>query len=127
MKSQSYQRGLELFNRMHGGHAGEGLVNGLKDIAPELADMVIEWGFGEVMAREQLDLKTRELTIIASLITLGFAVPQLTAHIQAALNVGASKQEIVEVIMQIALYAGFPAAITAIYVAKDVFNKVNAQ
>ena len=127
MKSQNYQRGLELFNRMHGGHAGDGLVNGLRDIAPELAEMIIGWGFGELMVREQLDLKTRELAIIASIVTLGFAMPQLTAHIQAALNVGASKQEIVEVIMQTALYAGFPAAINAIYVAKDIFTRTDAK
>jgi len=121
MKSENYQRGLDLFGRMHGNHAGEGLVNGLKDIAPELAEMIIEWGFGEIMVREQLDLKSRELAIIASIVTLGFAMPQLKAHIEAALNIGASKKEIVEVIIQTALYAGFPATINAIYVAKDVF------
>lgn len=84
--------------------------------------MAIEWGFGEVINRPGLDLKSREIAMLASCITLGHAVPQLKAHIEAALNVGATRTEVVETIIQIAFYAGFPAATNAMYIAKEVFN-----
>ena len=116
-----YDRGLELLNKIHGGHSGQQIVDGLKDVCPDLAKMTIEFAFGEVVSRPGLDLKTRELVIIASCVTLGHAVPQLRAHIEAALNVGAKKTEIVEVILQMALYAGFAAATNAMLTAKEVF------
>lgn len=80
----------------------------------------IEWGFGEVMQNPHLDLKTRELTIVASLIAQP-AQPQLKAHLEAALNAGASKDEIIAMIEQLAIYVGFPTAINAMILAKEVF------
>jgi 4-carboxymuconolactone decarboxylase len=124
--SASYQRGLKLLNKLHGGHAGEAIIEGLKDISPDYATMTIEWGFGEVFSRPGLDLKTRELAIIAACVTLGHATPQLQAHIEAALNVGATQEEVVEVIFQTALYSGFPAATNALFAAKEVFSKIQS-
>ena len=62
-----------LMNKLHGDHSGAMIINGLKDICPELASMTIEWGFGEILSRDGLDIKTRELAIIASCVTLGNA------------------------------------------------------
>ena len=121
MKNELYKNGLELLNKLHGGHAGETIINDMKTICPDYVDMVIEWGYGTVMSRPQLDIKTRELAIIASCVTLGHVMPQLRAHIEAALVVGASKEEIIEVILQTGLYAGFAAVTNAMYIAKDVF------
>lgn len=121
MKNKLYKNGLELLNKLHGGHAGETIINDMKTICPDYVDMVIEWGYGTVMSRPQLDIKTRELAIIASCVTLGHVMPQLRAHIEAALVVGASKEEIIEVILQTGLYAGFAAVTNAMYIAKDVF------
>jgi 4-carboxymuconolactone decarboxylase len=120
-----YQRGLALLKKLHGGHAGEAILDGLKDICPDYATMTIEWAFGSIFSRKELDIKTRELAIIASCVTLGNAKPQLQAHIEAAHNVGATQQEIIEVILQTALYAGFPATTNALYVAKEVFSDKN--
>lgn len=120
-----YKRGSDLLKKLHGGHAGEAIIDGLKDICPDYATMTIEWGFGTIFSRDGLDIKTRELAIIASCVTLGNAVPQLQAHIEAALNVGATQQEIVEVILQTALYAGFPATTNAFYIAKELFDRAN--
>lgn len=117
-----YNRGLELLNKIHGGHAGEAIVEGLKDICPDYATATIQFGFGEVINRGVLDLKTRELAIIAACITLG-TMPQLEAHIEAALNIGATQQEIIEIIFQTALYAGFALATNAMFAAKAVFEK----
>jgi 4-carboxymuconolactone decarboxylase len=63
------------------------------------------------------------LTTVAALTALGNAAPQLKVHLHAALNVGCSREEIVETIMQMAVYAGFPAALNGLFVAKDVFGE----
>jgi 4-carboxymuconolactone decarboxylase len=117
-----YNRGLALLKKLHGEHSGEALIDELKDICPDYHTMTIEWGFGTIFSRKGLDLKTRELAIIASCVTLGSVLPQLKAHIEAALTVGATQQEITEVILQTALYAGFPTVTNSLHVAKEVFD-----
>ena len=74
------------------------------------------------MARPGLDLLTREYLLIASCTTLGYAVPQLKTHIDAALKLGGTKQQIVEVILQMLFYAGGAATSNALSVAKEVFE-----
>lgn len=122
MNTEIYNTGLALLKKLHGGHAGEALVNSLQDICPDFASMTIEWAFGNIFNRPGLDIKTRELAIIASCVTLGTAVPQLLAHIEAALNVGATRQEIIEVILQTGLYAGFPAVTNSLLAAKSILG-----
>ena len=58
---------------------------------------------------------------MAALTAMGNATPQLKVHIQGALNVGATRTEVVEVIMQMAVYAGFPAALNGLFAAREVF------
>jgi len=118
-----YERGLSLMKQLHGGHAGEAIIDSVKDICPDFATMAIEWGFGNIFSRDGLDIKTRELAVIASCVTLGNAMPQLRAHIEAALNVGASKKEIIEVILQTALYAGFSVVTNSLFAAKDLLTE----
>jgi len=120
-RSERYKKGEALLNKIHGAHTGEAIVSALNDICPDLAGMTIEWGFGEIVSRSGIDLRTRQLVTVASCVTLGHAQPQLRAHIEGALNVGATKEEIVEVILQVALYAGFAAATNAMLLAKEVF------
>ncbi len=119
-----YDRGLALFNELHGEHSGEEIVEALKDIAPDYVTMTIEWAFGEIFSRDGLDIKTRELAVIAACVALGDAKPQLKAHIEAAVNSGASKKEITEVIIQTALYAGFAKTTNALFVAKETFENL---
>lgn len=108
------------------GEAGENVVGSLTDIAPDLATYLVEFPFGDIYAREGLDLRAREIATIAALTAMGTAAPQLKVHIQAGLNVGLSRTEIVEVIMQMAVYAGFPAALNGMFVAKEVFSSADA-
>ena len=121
-KSINYQQGLMLFNKLHGSHAGEQLVNNLKDVCPDFVDMTINWAIQGIMARPGLDLLTREYLLIASCTTLGHAVPQLRAHIEAALKLGSTKEQVVEVILQMLFYAGGAATSNALAIAKDVFD-----
>jgi 4-carboxymuconolactone decarboxylase len=103
------------------GEGGQHVIEALKDVAPDLARYVIEFGFGDVYSRPGLDLRTRELATVAGLVALGHAQPQLKVHVNGALNVGCTPAEIVEVIIQMALYAGFPAALNGAFTAKQVF------
>ena len=98
----------------------EEIFKGLEDVAPDLARFVIEFPYSEIYTREEVDLKTRELCTVAALTTIG-TIPQLKDHIGAALNVGNSPTEIVEIIMQMSAYAGFPKAINGVIAAKEVF------
>jgi 4-carboxymuconolactone decarboxylase len=77
---------------------------------------------GDIYSRPGLDLKSREIATVAMLITLGNAEPQLKFHINGVLNV-CSRKEIVEVIIQMAVHAGFPAALNAISLARMVFQE----
>jgi 4-carboxymuconolactone decarboxylase len=115
-----YETGLAKLREIDG-EAGEKVIESLRDIAPDFARYLIEFPFGDIYSRPGLDLRSREIAVVASLTALGNAAPQLKVHIQAALNVGVSKNEIVEVIMQMAVYAGFPAALNGLSVAKEVF------
>jgi len=98
----------------------------LQDIAPDFARYVIEFPFGDIYSRPGLDLKSREIAVVAALTALGNAAPQLKVHIHGALNVGCSRQEVVEIIMQMAVYAGFPAAVNGLFAAKEVFQERDA-
>ncbi|BBD07536.1 carboxymuconolactone decarboxylase family protein [Desulfovibrio ferrophilus] len=109
------------------GEAGEKVVAALNDVAPDLGQVCIEFAFGDVMSRPGLDLKSRELCTVAALTALGNAAPQLEVHIHGALNVGCTPEEIVEVVIQMAVYAGFPAALNGMFVAKKVFAERGVQ
>jgi 4-carboxymuconolactone decarboxylase len=121
MKSERYQKGLKLFEDLMGKGKGDEIVNAFSEVSPDMADLAMEWGFHDIYSRPGLDLKHREMITIASLVTLGHSLPELKAHIEGGLNAGVTKTEIVEMIMQLSLYCGFPAAINGLLVAKEVF------
>jgi 4-carboxymuconolactone decarboxylase len=122
MDNERYTRGLAKLKEIDG-QGGENVIESLRDIAPDFARLLIEFPFGDIYSRPGLDLKTRELAVVAALTSLGNAQPQLKVHIQGALNIGCSEQDIIEVMMQMAVYAGFPAALNGLFAAKDVFAK----
>jgi len=119
-----YERGLKKLKEIDG-EAGEKVIEFLKDIAPDLGRYTIEYAFGDVYNRPGLDLKSREIATVAALTALGNALPQLKVHIHGALNVGCTKQEIVEIMIQMSVYAGFPSALNGISAAKEVFDERN--
>ncbi|CAA7621884.1 conserved hypothetical protein [Candidatus Terasakiella magnetica] len=102
------------------------MVAALADIAPDFARYLIEFPFGDIYSRPGLDMRAREIATIAALTALGHATPQLKVHLEAGLNVGLSRLEITEIIMQMAVYAGFPAALNGLFAAKEVFAQRDA-
>ncbi|MCA6218640.1 carboxymuconolactone decarboxylase family protein [Ideonella sp. B7] len=120
-----YARGLARLKEIDGA-AGEAVVASLADIAPDFARHLIEFPFGDIYSRPGLDLRAREIGTVAALTAMGTAAPQLAVHIRAALNVGVRREELVELIMQMAVYAGFPAALNGLAVARQVFAQAEA-
>lgn len=120
MSSERFNRGWEKLKEVDG-EAGEKVIESLKDIAPDLGRYTIEFPFGDIYSRPDLDLRSREIAVVAALTALGTAAPQLKVHIHGALNVGVSREEVVGIITMMAVYAGFPAALNGMAAAKEVF------
>jgi 4-carboxymuconolactone decarboxylase len=111
--NERYLRGVEILQQLTG-HPAEHLTSRVAEIAPDFARMTVEFPFGDLYARGVLDLRTREVAAIAALAALGHPNPQLRIHVSAALNLGLSRQEVVEILMQTAVYCGFPAALNSL-------------
>lgn len=124
MTKKRYEVGIQLMNEVVGESGGHTRYF-LKGIAPDFERFLVEFPFGDIYSRPGLDLKSREIATIAALTALGYAIPQLKVHINGALNVGCTKEEIVEIMMQMAVYAGFPAALNGLNAAKEVFATRN--
>ena len=114
------ERGKRALARIDG-EAGQHVISALADIAPDFATYVFEFPFGDIYSRPGLGVRDREIAAIASLAAMGNATPQLKVHIEAGLNVGLTREEITEILMQMAVYAGFPAAVNGLFASKEVF------
>ena len=120
-KSERYDRGTELWKKM----LGEARVKAVAERAKLYPDWDIytkEILFGEIWHRPGLDLRTRSLCNVAALTALGKEA-ELGVHMRGALSNGASKDEIVEVLIQMGFYAGWPAAVAALRAATEVFRE----
>ena len=119
-ETNRYPRGLETFERLYG-EMGAKTLRSLEETAPDLARYIVEFAFGDIFSRPGLDLKSREIATVAALTAMGNSPAQLRAHMHGALNAGCTQQEIIEIVLQMLLYAGFPAAINGVQAAKEVF------
>lgn len=114
-----FDKGVEIRKKLSGKRFGK-MTNALAELAPDLDEMLNEVVFGRVWTRPGLELKMRSAITIASLMSLQ-RLPQLKTHIANGLNAGLTKQEIVEILMHVAFYAGVPTAVNAFQLAKEVF------
>jgi 4-carboxymuconolactone decarboxylase len=124
MSDDRYERGLKNFIGITG-DVGEKFIQNLNEISPDFSRYLVEYPFGDIYNRPGLDVKTRELVTLSALAALGYAEPELKAHTKVALNTGVTREEIIEVFIQISVYAGFPAAINALLAAKEVFKELD--
>ena len=113
---------MKLLRQVDGEKVADNLLKTYERIAPDFTRYLVEFAFGDVYAREG-DLKHREIVAISSLATMGGCDPQLETHVHGAFNVGLTEREIVEVIMTLVPYVGFPRALNAIAVVKRVVDK----
>ncbi|HVT82028.1 MAG TPA: carboxymuconolactone decarboxylase family protein [Phycisphaerae bacterium] len=121
MSEDRSERGARILRDVHSGWGAPNILGPLEEIAPDLKNMVRDFAFGEIYARPGLDLKSRQLVTVAALAAMHHSPVELKAHLFGALKLGWKKEELVEALMQIALYSGFPAAVGALMVARDVF------
>lgn len=121
-REAAFERGMQALTAIDGA-AGQNVIDSLKDISPELGHQVVAWGFGEIYARPGLDPRDRQLVTLGMLTALGGCEPQLDVHINAALTVGISPEEIVEALLHSSVYCGMPKALNATFVAKKVFGE----
>jgi len=113
-------RGREIAGRLWGARAG-GQELPAQRLAPEFFALVTQFVFGMFWARPALDLRSRSLCTVAQLAALG-RTDELKGHLAGALNLGISRAELIEVLMQTACYAGVPAAVNALNAAADVLQ-----
>jgi len=123
---ERYKRALETVAKING-PGSDRIAEALDEIAPDFHRLVMSFAYGDLNSRPQLDLKSREIANIAALTAMGNARPQLEAHIIGGLNIGLAREEIVEIIMQMAAYAGIPAALNGLMAARKAFQTFDAK
>lgn len=113
---------MEQLQRIDGA-GGEAVIQSLQDISPDLGRLIVEFAFGDIYTRKELNIQEREIITISSLLTAGGCEPQLEVHINGALNVGVTPQKVVETFLQCIPYTGFPKVLNAMFVARKVFEE----
>jgi 4-carboxymuconolactone decarboxylase len=125
-RSERYERGLAALQKVDG-ETGVQVVETIAKSFPDFATYLVEFPFGDIYSRPGLGLRERELVVVGALTAMGTAGPQLRVHIDAALHVGCTPREIVEVVMQMSVYAGFPAALNGLAAVREVFGERGIQ
>lgn len=118
-----YRVGLDVLAQTGAGQ--DSRRNRVAEIAPDFVRLAVGFGFGEIFARPALDLKARQLAAVAAHAALGRAPAQLRQHVEAALHLGWSRAEIVEILIQTAVHAGIPAAFDALSDCHDLLVESN--
>ena len=113
-------QGIEVTTKLWGSLAGAKQLPAQK-LAPQFFGLVTQFVFGMFWSRPQLDMRSRSLCTVAQLAALG-RTDELKGHLMGALNLGISREELIEVLMQTACYAGVPAAVNALNAAADVLK-----
>lgn len=123
MDQATIQKGKGFLNNIIE-NAGDKIEKGYKDIDPTIADNILGYIFGTLYQRGNLDLKTRQIVTITALACHGFAKPQLEYHIKLGLSLGLTKEEIIEIFVQLSGYHGFPVMLNGLATAREVFEQL---
>jgi 4-carboxymuconolactone decarboxylase len=124
MDKQTFDRGLEVRKAVLGAEYVENSFKTADDINRPLQELVTEYCWGAVWGREELPRKTRSMLNLAMLSALN-RPHEFKTHIQGALRNGVTREEIREVLLQVAIYCGVPAAVDAFRNAREVFAQID--
>lgn len=102
--------------------AAKKVRSNLDAFSPDAAELILSYSFTDIVCRDGIDLRTREMLTVAMLSAMGTAPGQLEFHMRAAMNTGVTREEIVEIVLQVSVYAGVPACMNAITAAKKAFQ-----
>ncbi len=125
MNSEQYDAGMRARREVLGDAHVDRSLAAAADVTQPLQDLVVEYGWGAIWTRPGLDRKTRSLLNIGMLTALN-RPHELEVHLKGALNNGCSREEIVEVVLQTAVYCGLPAALDSMRRAQATFEKADA-
>lgn len=125
MDQQTYDRGREIRSAVLGAEYVERAAQTADEFSRPLQDLVTEYCWGAVWGRDGLKLKTRSMLNLAMIATLN-RPQELRTHIRGALNNGVSREEMREVFLQVAVYAGVPAAVDSFRIAREVLAELDA-
>lgn len=117
-----FRRGQAELAAVHGDDGGLAALEQFAEIAPDLIRFVVEFAYGDVYARRPLAPRDRQLLTVAVLGTLGDCTPQLRVHLGGALDTGVTPTEVVEAVLHLIPYVGFPRVLNAMTVVKEVFE-----
>ena len=118
-------KGLEMLHHMLGKERTDEIREAWSKLSPDFANLVTNFVAGDIWSRPNLELKTRSLITVAALAALG-RQNALRLNIEMALNNGATRAEVLETILHMVVYAGFPACWDALVVADEVFKRKKA-
>ena len=123
MTSELFKKGLQVRREVLGTEHVDASISQADDFSRPLQELVTEYCWGNVWSRPGLDRKTRSLINVAMLTALN-RPHEVKLHLRGALNNGCSKNDIMEVLLQTAIYCGVPAAMDSLRVAKEFFQEV---
>ena len=124
MDKKTFDKGLEVRNAVLGEAYVENALKNVDDFNRPFQELLNEYCWGAVWGREELPRKTRSMLNIAMIAILN-RPHELSVHIKGALTNGVSKDEIREILMQVAIYAGMPAAVDSFRIAREVFAEID--
>ena len=126
MKSDLYQKGMQVRRAVMGDEYVDASLADVDDFNGPMQDMVTETAWGGVWSREGLERKTRSMLNLAMLTALN-RPHELRGHVRGALRNGVTPDEIREILMQAAIYCGMPAGLDAFRVARAVIKEMQEQ
>lgn len=126
MTSELFEKGLQIRREVLGAEYVDASISQADDFSRPLQELVTEYCWGKIWSRPGLDRKTRSLINVAMLTALN-RPHEIKLHLRGALNNGCSKIDIMEVLLQAAIYCGVPAAIDSLRVAKEFFQEIESK
>ncbi|MEV3901654.1 carboxymuconolactone decarboxylase family protein [Mycobacterium sp. NPDC050551] len=126
MDQQTYDRGLEIRTAVLGEAYVQKATAGADEFSKPMQDLVTEYCWGAVWGRDGLSPKTRSMLNIAMISVLN-RPQELRTHVKGALTNGVTREEIREVLMQVGIYAGVPAAMDSFRIAREAFAELDAE
>jgi len=126
MTSELFEKGLKVRREVLGAEHVDASISQADDFSRPLQELVTEYCWGAVWARPGLDRKTRSMLNLAMLTALN-RPHEVKLHLRGAINNGCSKNEIMEILLQAAIYCGVPAAIDSLRTAREFFREVESK
>ena len=120
MNKELFDKGLKIRREVLGAESVDAVLKSADDFFMPFQELTTQYCWGEIWGRPGLDRKTRSLINLAMISTLNRS-NELTLHIKGAMNNGVTKEEMIEVFLQVAVYAGIPAGLESFRIAREVF------